>query len=380
MEFGQGSVEEMDVTARQRSGSVVDPAFWRGKRVLVTGHTGFKGSWLSLWLTMLGAKVFGYALAPEPGPSLFRQLRMEPDIDHCIADMRDPAGVDARVIKVQPDVVFHLAAQPLVRKSYTEPVDTWHTNVLGTVHLLDALRRADRPCSAVIVTTDKVYENREWVHPYRETDRLGGHDPYSSSKAACELAIESWRRSFFGAGSPVRIASARAGNVIGGGDWSIDRIVPDLARSLSADRPVVVRNPASVRPLQHVLDPLAGYMLLAEKLTGQDDPVYQSSFNFGPDPSGCCCVRQLVEFAFKHWPGAMEAPPDSVDHHEARLLSLTISKAHAVLGWNPTWGLEEAIERTIRWYRAEAGGTDAREITIGDIAHFTAANAQAPVS
>jgi len=346
--------------------------FWAGKRVLLTGHTGFKGSWLSLWLAALGARVAGYALEPETTPSLFEQLRLRDTIDHSIADIRDLSAVRRRVAEVRPDVVFHMAAQPLVRRSYTEPVLTWQTNVMGTAHLLDALRDADQQCAVVIVTTDKVYENREWLHAYRETDRLGGHDPYSSSKAACELAVDSWRNSFFCSGSPVRIATARAGNVIGGGDWAEDRIMPDLARAIAAGRPLVVRNPDSVRPWQHVLDPLAGYMRLAERLFASDDLRYQSAFNFGPDASGARTVRELVDLAFSTWPGTLEAPPAGPAHHEAQLLTLANTKAGTMLGWTPTWGFNEAVGATVGWYRAHHHGATARELAVSDIQRFVA--------
>lgn len=349
---------------------VSNPGFWVGKRVLLTGHTGFKGSWLSLWLCSLGARVSGYALEPDTTPSLFEQLKLHDAIDHCIADIRDLAGLRRRVANVRPDVVFHMAAQPLVRRSYAEPVLTWQTNVMGTAHLLDALRDADHPCAVVIVTTDKVYENREWLHAYREIDRLGGHDPYSSSKAACELAVDSWRNSFFRNGSPVRIATARAGNVIGGGDWAEDRIVPDLARAIGAGRPLVVRNPGSVRPWQHVLDPLYGYMRLAERLFMSDDPQYQSAFNFGPDASGARTVRDLVDLAFAVWPGTLDASPAGPAHPEAQLLTLANTKAGSVLGWTPRWNFGEAVRQTVSWYRAADAGQCLKSLTMANIERF----------
>lgn len=352
---------------------VTAPGFWAGKRVLLTGHTGFKGSWLSLWLSSLNARVSGYSLEADTTPSLFEQLQLHDDIDHCIADIRDLAAVRRRVMQVRPDIVFHMAAQPLVRRSYAEPILTWQTNVMGTAHLLDALRDAAHPCAVVIVTTDKVYENREWLHAYRETDRLGGHDPYSSSKAACELAVDSWRYSFFRGGSPVRIATARAGNVIGGGDWAEDRIVPDLARAIAAGRPLVVRNPDSVRPWQHVLDPLSGYMRLAERLFTSDDPRYQSAFNFGPDPSGARTVRDLVEHAFTTWPGTLEAPPSGPANHEAQLLTLANTKAKHALGWEPRWEFEDAVRAAVSWYRAHHQGAAARRLALADIGLFESA-------
>ena len=341
--------------------------FWAGKRVLVTGHTGFKGSWLSLWLTTLGAKVFGYALEPDTEPSLFEQLGLVNDVDHLIADIRDPAAVIARVVVVRPDVVFHMAAQPLVRRSYTDPLLTWQTNVMGTAYLLDSLRSLDGPCAAVIVTTDKVYENRESAHAYLETDRLGGHDPYSSSKAACELAVDSWRRSFFRQDWPVRIATARAGNVIGGGDWAEDRIVPDLARSLAAGQPLVVRNPESVRPWQHVLDPLSGYMRLAEQLYSSGDAQYQSAFNFGPAAAGARPVSDLVRVALAEWPGETASPPPGTPPHEARLLTLESAKARSMLGWAPRWNFRDSVRATVAWYRGVHAGQSARNLSLEDI-------------
>jgi CDP-glucose 4,6-dehydratase len=255
-------------------------ADWRGRRVLITGHTGFKGSWLSHWLLRRGAEVFGLSLAPDTTPALFDQLGLASRLDHQIGDIRTPGLVAARVAEVQPDAIFHLAAQPLVLRSYADPVETWSTNVMGTLHVLEAARAHDRPCALVVITTDKVYENREWPHPYREPDRLGGHDPYSASKAATELVVASHARAFL-QGGPVRLASARAGNVIGGGDWAENRILPDLARALAAGRPLALRNPGAIRPWQHVLDPLAGYMMLAERmLAGAPVP---DAVNFGPE-------------------------------------------------------------------------------------------------
>lgn len=349
---------------------VINRSFWHNKRVLVTGHTGFKGSWLALWLVELGAKVFGYALEPDTNPSLFQQLGLERDIDHLIADIRDSAAVASRVASVRPDVVFHLAAQPLVRRSYADPLLTWQTNVMGTVHLLEALRRLDEPCAVVVVTTDKVYENRETCQAFSETDRLGGHDPYSSSKAACELAVDSWRKSFFPANSPVRIATARAGNVIGGGDWAEDRIVPDLVRALAAGRPVIVRNPNSVRPWQHVLDPLSGYMRLAELLCTSEELQYQSAFNFGPDASGARAVRDLVELAFAAWPGSLELAANGPTPHEAQVLTLANTKAQALLGWTPTWSFDTAVHTTVAWYREAYDGNDVRCLANDEVNNF----------
>lgn len=333
-----------------------DAAFWRGRRVLLTGHTGFKGSWLAFWLLELGAEVTGLALPPEPGPSLFEALGLAARLHHRIGDIRDPAVVRQAVEVCQPEVVLHLAAQPLVRRSYAEPVSTWETNVMGTIHLLEALRLLLQPCTAVLITTDKVYRNNEWLYGYRENDPLGGHDPYSSSKAAAELAISSWRGSFCG-GLPhqtlhLRVASARAGNVIGGGDWAADRIVPDAMRALAEGRPIGVRNLSATRPWQHVLEPLGGYLVLAERLACADDPgPLASCFNCGPQLEANRSVRELVEQSLHHWPGTWVDQSDASSPYEANLLNLVIDKAHHQLGWAPRWPFATTIERTVSWYR-----------------------------
>ncbi|MFN9644514.1 MAG: CDP-glucose 4,6-dehydratase [Cyanobacteriota bacterium] len=341
---------------------MADPAFWQGRRVLVTGHTGFKGSWLTLWLLHLGAEVWGYALAPQGERSLFADLRLDPDgprlwghvFHHHVGDLLDRASLERCVNEAQPDVVIHLAAQALVRRGYADPLGTWATNVQGSLHLLEALRPLRRPCAVVMVTTDKVYANREWSFGYRETDRLGGHDPYSASKAAAELAIASWRSSFCGDDAHqtpcLRIATARAGNVIGGGDWAEDRIVPDAVRALAAGQPIAVRNPAATRPWQHVLEPLAGYLRLAEALEMESTPPCQA-FNFGPTLESNRAVRQLVEKILGHWPGRWVDGGDPAAPHEAGLLHLQIDQAHHRLNWSPRWDFATTVERTVWWYR-----------------------------
>lgn len=344
-------------------------SFWSGKRVLVTGHTGFKGSWLSLWLTRLGAEVAGLALAPDTEPALFDQLGLADRLDHRIGDIREAATVAERVAQVQPDVVFHLAAQPLVLASYDDPLLTWDTNVMGTAHVLQALRALSRPCAAVMITTDKVYENREWVHPYREEDRLGGHDPYSASKAGSELVIASWRKSFL-AGHPVRVVSARAGNVIGGGDWAANRILPDLARALGQGAALRLRNPAARRPWQHVLEPLSGYLRLAE--AAYRGEALADSYNFGPEPADVHPVRALVEAALSHWPGRWEDASDPAAPHEAGLLSLGIERARADLGYVPRWGFADSVRHSMEWYRDVAEGVSPLDITAAQIAAFGA--------
>jgi CDP-glucose 4,6-dehydratase len=352
-----------------------DQAYWRGRKVLLTGHTGFKGSWLALWLLELGAHVTGLALPPEGEPNLFNQLGLDQRLDHRIGDIRDSDLLKQLVLETRPEVVLHLAAQPLVRLSYQEPAATWATNVMGTIHLLEALRRLEQPCTAVLITTDKVYRNNEWLYGYRENDPLGGHDPYSSSKAAAELAIASWRSSFCGIlphQTPfLRVASARAGNVIGGGDWALDRIVPDAMRALGRGEPVGVRNPAATRPWQHVLEPLGGYLRLAEALSVSDQ--LAKAFNFGPQLESNRSVRELVEQALLHWPGRWEDQSDPSAPHEASLLNLVIDQAHHQLGWAPRWDFATTVERTVNWYRrVREGQASALKCCQDDLAVYLA--------
>ncbi len=339
----------------------------------MTGHTGFKGSWLSALLLARGAIVHGFALPPDTSPALFDQLCLAERMDHFIGDIRDPVAVAVRIRDVRPEVVLHLAAQPLVRRSYRDPVETWSTNVMGTALLLNALRDWTAPCAVVVVTTDKVYENREWEHPYREGDRLGGLDPYSASKAGVELVAESYRQSFFAAG-PVRLATARAGNVIGGGDWAEDRILPDLARTRAAGETLGLRNAHAIRPWQHVLDPLSGYLLMAERLmTG--DPEVDTAFNFGPEPADQRSVGELVQAAGLHWPGTWEDRSDPAAPHEAGRLMLSIERSRQLLRWAPHWDFARAVAETVGWYRDVAGGADPRALTEAQIAAFNAGGA-----
>ncbi len=350
-----------------------------GQRVLVTGHTGFKGAWLCEWLVALGAEVTGYALETDTDPSLFVQLGLADRLRHCVGDIRDAASIESVVAETCPRFVFHLAAQPLVRRSYREGRYTWETNVIGTINVLDALRQLAEPCAAVMVTTDKCYENREWLFGYRENDPLGGHDPYSSSKGAAELAIASWRRSFFGLGHPVRIASARAGNVIGGGDWAEDRIVPDSMRALSQGDAISVRNPAATRPWQHVLEPDSGYLALAEALAERpDDDRLESAFNIGPGHDANQPVRVLVEETLRHWAGSWIDGSVAGAVHEASLLQLDNGKIQALVGWRPAWSFREAVGRTVAWYRdlRRSDPTVARELTLRDISAYIEAAAR----
>jgi CDP-glucose 4,6-dehydratase len=353
-----------------------------GKSVWLSGHTGFKGAWLAEWLLCLGARVHGFALPPSTQPSLFEQLGLASRLHHGIGEIRDPIAVKQSILAAQPGFVFHLAAQPLVRLSYEQPVETYATNVMGTINVLQALRELKKPCAAVMVTTDKCYENREWVYGYREEDPLGGHDPYSSSKAAAEIAISAWRRSFF-QNHPVKIASARAGNVIGGGDWAQDRIVPDCIRALQQKQPIRMRNKHASRPWQHVLEPLSGYLWLAACLASDVRPPpspLASAFNFGPNHKSNCTVAELVTEVLKYWPGRWEDKSNPEAVHEAGLLQLSTDKAHARLRWSPVWSLPAAVEQTVGWYREAAKNAEnAATLTSRQIAQYSAAAAKAGV-
>jgi CDP-glucose 4,6-dehydratase len=344
---------------------VIDDAFWRGKRVLITGHTGFKGAWLAFWLQRLGAEVTGIALPAATKPSLFGLLAEESWMHSHEADIRDATLLKTLVQAAHPEIVFHLAAQALVRASYQQPVETFATNVMGTANLLDALRDLPGVRVAVMVTTDKVYQNREWPHPYREDDALGGHDPYSASKAASELVIASYRASFLDA-SGIAVASARAGNVIGGGDWSLDRLIPDAVRAWQSGRTLSIRSPGSTRPWQHVLEPLAGYLRMAEILWSQ--PKLSGAYNFGPNSHEVATVHTVVELA-RHTYGAGEVDYHGEKNtlHEAGALSLETAKARLILGVEPKWSLPEAVQRTVVWYRNQIAGADARELCAADI-------------
>lgn len=344
---------------------------YRGKRVWLSGHTGFKGAWLSQWLLELGAMVHGYALAPETNPALFDQLGLSQRLEHEIADIRDAVAVKKSLLDFQPDFVIHMAAQPLVRRSYVIPVETYETNVNGTIHVLEGLRGLTSPCAAVIVTTDKCYENHESGRAYEEGDSLGGHDPYSSSKAMAEIATAAYRNSYF-QNHPVRIASARAGNVIGGGDWAEDRIVPDAMRSLNKGEPIFVRNPVAVRPWQHVLEPLGGYLTLAAKLASEPgNRELASAFNFGPGPDSNRTVADLVREILKHRNGSWADKSDPHAVHEATLLNLSIGKAARILGWKPLWNFEKTLETTVAWYQeVHLKTTDPKELTSRQIKEY----------
>ena len=346
-----------------------------GKTVWLSGHTGFKGAWLARWLVQLGARVHGFAQPPATAPAVFEQLGLAHKIEHELGDVRDAEAVKKSILRAQPDFVFHLAAQALVRYSYEQPLETYATNVMGTAHVLEALRALKTPCAAVIVTTDKCYENRELDYAYAEDDHLGGHDPYSSSKGAAEIVTSAYRRSFFGS-SPVRIASARAGNVIGGGDWARDRIVPDCIRALQRGEPVPVRNPHATRPWQHVLEPLSGYLWLAAtlaqpQLVAPAAGEIGSAFNFGPDKEANRNVGELVREVLKHWPGRWDDQSDPHAHHEAKLLMLSTAKAKKVLRWQPAWNFETAVAHTVNWYRdVNKNPAAAERLTLRQIAEY----------
>jgi CDP-glucose 4,6-dehydratase len=349
----------------------VDGFFWRGKRVLVTGHTGFKGSWLCLWLQQLGAEVSGYALAPPTTPSLFESARVGASMRSFIGDVRDFDKLVGTFDAHRPEILIHMAAQPLVRRSYEEPVETYSTNLMGTVNVLEAVRRTDFVRTVINVTSDKCYENREWMWGYRESDRVGGFDPYSNSKACAELITDAYRNSFFNPADfgrhGVAVASARAGNVIGGGDWAEDRLIPDIVRSLSMSKPVAIRNPSAIRPWQHVLEPLSGYLQLAQALHIHG-PEYAGAWNFGPNDSDMRSVRWIVERFSSQWGSTADWKEQECGHlHETKVLKLDCSKARALLGWKPRWCLSQAIDEIVEWHKGFLCDADVHGLTHSQI-------------
>jgi CDP-glucose 4,6-dehydratase len=348
-----------------------DPAFWQSKRVFLTGHTGFKGGWLAIWLASMGAEVHGFALDPATGPNLFEIADVADLIaTSTIADIRQPDRVAAAMSACNPDLVLHLAAQPLVRYSYAEPVETYAVNVMGTIHVLEAARRLESVKAILCITTDKCYENLEWPYAYREIDPMGGHDPYSSSKGCAELAIASWRRSYF-ADSGVLVASARAGNVIGGGDWSADRLVPDALKAFAAGEPLMIRYPDAVRPWQHVLESLAGYLLLAERLH-RGEAACASAWNFGPAEEDARPVRWIADRLVTLWgEGAIWHVDGDAHRHEAGYLRLETAKARQQLGWAPRWSLENALSQIAVWHRNWIDGADMRAVCFQQIARYS---------
>jgi CDP-glucose 4,6-dehydratase len=340
----------------------VEPKFWDGRRVLVTGHTGFKGAWLTLWLASMGAEVTGVSDGVPTEPSLFALAGIGDDARSVSADVRDSAAVDDAVGDARPEVVLHLAAQPFVRRSYDDPAGTWAVNVMGTANVLQAARAAEVPVT-VVVTSDKCYDNRPTAspRPFAEDDPMGGHDPYSSSKGAAELAVDAWRRSY-----GLRVATGRAGNVIGGGDWGEDRLIPDVMRAAAAGTPIAIRRPDAIRPWQHVLEPLSGYLALAERLW--DDESFAEGWNFGPPAGDARPVRWIADRITELWPGDLTWDVDSGPHpHEAGFLALDSSKARKRLGWEPAWDLDEALARIVEWHAAHRDGADMRALTLAQI-------------
>lgn len=351
-----------------------DAAFWRGKRVFLTGHTGFKGSWLSLWLQSLGAEVSGFALAPPSQPSLFEAARVAQGMQSTLGDIRDAAALRAALQAARPEIVIHMAAQALVRYSYEHPVETYATNVMGLVNLFEAVRATPGIRAVLNVTSDKCYDNKEWPWGYRENEPLGGYDPYSNSKACAELVTSAYRNSFFNpaqhAAHGVALGSARAGNVIGGGDWAGDRLVPDMVRAIAAGQPVRIRSPHAIRPWQHVLEPLSGYLALAERLV-RDGPAFAEGFNFGPHDTDARPVQWIVERLCAQWgAGAAWELDGAPQPHEATYLKLDCSKARARLGWQPRWPLPRTLDEIVAWHKAHARGEDMRSVTLAQIATY----------
>lgn len=349
-----------------------DANFWQGKRVLVTGHTGFKGGWLVIWLQRMGAQVSGLSMLPTTQPNLFELAAVDSICASHICDIRNQAEVDRIIRKIEPEIVFHLAAQSLVRESYKSPIDTFATNVMGTGHILESIRVIGSVRATVMVTTDKVYKNNEWLWPYREQDSLGGHDPYSASKAASEIMISSYRASFLteNGGS---VSSARAGNVIGGGDWCADRLIPDAVRAWEKGKELVIRRPEAIRPWQHVLEPLAGYLKLAE--ASWNDQELAGAYNFGPDTNGAVSVREVIELArVTYGSGALSFGDGNDGPHEAGLLTLEVTKSRSILKVKPRWSLTQSIERTMQWYLAQGNGANARVLCDSDIAAYEVLN------
>ncbi len=352
----------------------MSPQFWQDKRVFLTGHTGFKGGWLALWLKSLGARVSGYALPPESVPNLFEAARVDQAVEHRIGDIRGLAEVQAAMRECRPDVVFHFAARSLVRQSYAEPVETYATNVLGTVNVLEAVRREPSARAVVIATSDKCYDNRERAGPYGESDPMGGRDPYSSSKGCAELVTAAYRASFFDPSRygehGVAVASVRAGNVIGGGDWAADRLVPDVVRAAAAGETVRIRSPKAIRPWQHVLEPLSGYLLLAERMWS-GGAGFAQAWNFGPSERATRPVAEVMDRIVALWGGGLRWEADSESHpHEATLLRLDSSKARGKLGWRPRMSLQLALEWTVHWYQTQLRGADMQQLTTSQIARY----------
>lgn len=364
----QGSLENLGL--KDEMSAKVNADFWHGKKVFLTGHTGFKGSWLALWLQSMGAVIKGFALMPPTTPSLFEQAHIALGMESEIGDIRDLARIKASMTSFNPDVLIHMAAQPLVRLSYREPVETYATNVMGTVHVLEAARQCSKLKAIVNVTSDKCYENREWVWGYREDERMGGYDPYSNSKACSELVTSTYRNLFFNKIDAAALASARAGNVIGGGDWAEDRLIPDILRGFEQQQPVMIRNPLATRPWQHVLEPLSGYLVLAERLF-TEGKTYAEGWNFGPLDEGVQSVEWILNYMVRRWGvGASWQLHAQPQPHEAQLLKLDISKATAQLEWQPRWSLSQALDSIIDWHQGWVTQKDICQVTLNQISLY----------
>ena len=348
---------------------MVDPNFWNGKRVFITGHTGFKGSWLSIWLTSMGSIVKGYSLQPPTSPSLYVEAKVDELIESSIGDIRNQEELANSMLLFDPEILIHMAAQPLVRYSYDEPIETYEVNVIGTAKVLEVARSCKRLKAIINITTDKCYENLGFDKSFNETDPMGGVDPYSSSKGCAELVTASYRRSFF-KDLGIGVASARAGNVIGGGDWANDRLIPDILMSFKLDKAVIVRNPNATRPWQHVLEPLSGYLLLAQKLYNNNEE-YSEGWNFGPNEKDVKPVHWILDKMISYWPNATWELDKNSNPHEAHFLKLNISKASEKLGWKPTWDLQMTLENIIRWHKLWLDGADMRKVCIAEINNFT---------
>lgn len=352
--------------------NVVDVNFWNQKKVFLTGHTGFKGGWLALWLVSMGAKVTGYALAPSSKPSLYEVLGLSSLVEHSyFSDIRDLDALQNAMTATAPDIVIHMAAQPLVRYSYANPVETYGVNVMGTVHILESVRQVHSVRAVVVVTSDKCYENKEWEWGYRENEPMGGYDPYSNSKGCAELIVSAYRQSYFSQNSSGSyLASARAGNVIGGGDWSGDRLIADAIKAFEADQPLIVRNPSAIRPWQHVLEPLSGYLMLAESLYERGGE-FASGWNFGPHSNDNCSVKDLLDLLTVEWGGSARFEIASSNHpHEAHLLKLDSSKARSRLGWAPRWGLDITAKKIVEWQRAFQADENMRNVCLMQIKQY----------
>jgi len=349
--------------------TTINQEFWQGKRVFLTGHTGFKGSWLSLWLSSLGAEVKGYALNPPTSPSLFNEVKVDSLIDSQIGDIRDQDALHESMTKFSPDILIHMAAQPLVRYSYDAPIETYEVNVIGTAKVLEVARSCANLKAIVNITTDKCYENDGRSEGYKESDKMGGHDPYSSSKGCAELVASAYRRSFL-QDRGIGLASVRAGNVIGGGDWADDRLIPDILRSFEKNEPVVIRNPKATRPWQHVLEPLSGYLVLAQKMY-HDQNKYAEGWNFGPNENDAKPVGWILDKMIAKWPNSSWELDSSSNPHESNFLQLDISKAESKLGWKPVWGLNQTLEKIIAWHQAWTNKKDMQAVCLSEIKEYT---------